>query len=103
MDVSRIEAVPIRQIEWRKLTANQIIKYENLGLDIPSQYLQWAKEFLNDVNSAQKDEITYEMAMESVSQNVQNSVSGEINDNNAIDENVTDNPQPLTAKEKRKQ
>lgn len=73
MDVSRIEAISPRQIDWRKLTANQIVKYENLGVEVPSQYLQWAKDFLNDVNSAQKDEITYEMANASDSE--QNTVT----------------------------
>ena len=28
MDVSRIEAISPKQIDWRKLTAKEIIKYE---------------------------------------------------------------------------
>lgn len=62
MDVSRIEAISPRQIEWRKLTAPEIIKYEQQGVEVPSQYLQWAQEFLNDVNSGDSDETTYESA-----------------------------------------
>ena len=91
MDVSRIEAVSPRHIEWRKLTANQIIKYENQGIDVPSQYLQWAKDFLNDVNSAQKDEITYEMA---------NSVTETTDTSQAAEAPVTDDTQPPQEEQK---
>ena len=62
MDVSRIEAISPRHIDWRKLTAKEIIKYDNEGIEVPSQYLQWAKEFHADIESAQNDEVTYEMA-----------------------------------------
>lgn len=62
MDVSRIEAVSPKQIDWRKLTAKEIIKYDTEGVEVPTQYLQWAKEFNNDVEAASKDETTYEMA-----------------------------------------
>ena len=47
MDVSRIEAISPRQIDWRRLTANQIIKYQEQGVDVPSQYIQWAQNFDN--------------------------------------------------------
>jgi hypothetical protein len=62
MDVSRIEAISPKQIEWRKLTAPEIIEYKEQGVDVPSQYLQWAQAFLNDVNAADTDETTYETA-----------------------------------------
>lgn len=62
MEVSRIDAISPKQIDWRKLTAKEIIKYDNQGVEVPTQYLQWAKEFRNDVESASKDETTYEMA-----------------------------------------
>lgn len=60
MDVSRIEAISPRQIDWRKLTANEIIKYEQQGVDVPGQYLQWAQDFINSVYS--DDDTTYEAA-----------------------------------------
>ncbi len=51
MDVSRIEAISPRQIDWRRLTANQIIKYQEQGVDVPSQYIQWAQNFVNSIYS----------------------------------------------------
>lgn len=62
MDVSRIEAISPKQIDWRKLTAPEIIEYKEQGIDVPSQYLQWAQSFLADVNAADTDETTYESA-----------------------------------------
>ena len=60
MDVSRIEAISPRQIDWRRLTANQIIKYQEQGIDVPSQYIQWAQNFVNSIYS--DDVTTYEMS-----------------------------------------
>ena len=60
MDVSRIEAISPRQIDWRRLTANQIIKYQEQGVDVPSQYIQWAQNFINSIYS--DDVTTYEMS-----------------------------------------
>ena len=60
MDVSRIEAISPRQIDWRRLTANQIIKYQEQGVDVPSQYIQWAQNFVNSIYS--DDVTTYEKA-----------------------------------------
>ena len=65
MDVSRIEAISPRQIDWRRLTANQIIKYQEQGVDVPSQYIQWAQNFVNSIYS--DDVITYEKATSSSS------------------------------------
>jgi hypothetical protein len=62
MDVSRIEAISPKQIDWRKLTAPEIIEYKEQGIDVPSQYLQWAQGFLADVNAADTDDTTYETA-----------------------------------------
>ena len=62
MDVSRIEAISPKQIDWRKLTAPEIIEYKEQGIDVPSQYLQWAQSFLADVKSADTDDTTYEAA-----------------------------------------
>lgn len=61
MDVSRIEAISPRQIDWRRLTANQIIKYQEQGVDVPSQYIQWAQNFVNSIYS--DDVTTYEKAV----------------------------------------
>lgn len=63
MDVSRIEAISPRQIDWRRLTANQIIKYQEQGVDVPSQYIQWAQNFVNSIYS--DDVTTYEKATSS--------------------------------------
>ena len=65
MDVSRIEAISPRQIYWRRLTANQIIKYQEQGVDVPSQYIQWAQNFVNSIYS--DDVTTYEKATSSSS------------------------------------
>lgn len=61
MDISRIGPISPQQIDWRRLTAKEIIKYETQGVDVPSQYLQWAKEFIASVYS--DDTTTYEMAV----------------------------------------
>ena len=65
MDVSRIEAISPRQIDWRRLTANQIIKYQEQGVDVPIQYIQWAQNFVNSIYS--DDVTTYEKATSSSS------------------------------------
>lgn len=65
MDVSRIAAISPRQIDWRRLTANQIIKYQEQGVDVPSQYIQWAQNFVNSIYS--DDVTTYEKATSSSS------------------------------------
>lgn len=65
MHVSRIEAISPRQIDWRRLTANQIIKYQEQGVDVPSQYIQWAQNFVNSIYS--DDVTTYEKATSSSS------------------------------------
>ena len=65
MEVSRIGAISPQQIDWRRLTAKEIIKYEQQGIEVPTQYLQWAQEFRASLDS--NDETTYEMASESAS------------------------------------
>ena len=61
MDVARIEAISPQKIDWRRLTAKEIIKYEQQGVDVPAQYLQWAQEIRNSLNTS--DETTYEQAL----------------------------------------
>lgn len=60
MDVARIEAISPQQIDWRRLTAKNIIKYEQQGVDVPAQYLEWAREIKNSLDT--DDDVTYEMA-----------------------------------------
>ena len=62
MDVSRIEAFNPNRINWKILTAKEIMKYERQGIEVPNVYLQWAQEFLNSVNAGDNDNITYEAA-----------------------------------------
>ena len=62
MDVSRIEAAPTKIIDWRRLTAKEIIKYNNEGVEVPPQYLKWAVDFRQDLDKNDKDDTTYEMA-----------------------------------------
>lgn len=63
MDVARISMITPKQIDWRKLTAKDIIKYDAQGMEIPSQYLQWARAFHVDLEKNDTDETTYEMAV----------------------------------------
>lgn len=63
MDVARINMITPKQIDWRKLTAKDIIKYDAQGMEIPSQYLQWARAFHVDLEKNDTDETTYEMAV----------------------------------------
>lgn len=62
MDVTRIEAAPTKIIDWRRLTAKEIIKYNNEGVEVPPQYLSWAVDFRQSLEDNDKDETTYEMA-----------------------------------------
>ncbi|MBD5402759.1 hypothetical protein HDR58_08175 [bacterium] len=99
MDVSRITAVSPKQIDWRKLTAKEIIKYETQGVEVPTQYLQWAKEFQNDLNSGDKDDTTYETAIASGS-NLP--YQQDVNISEEEEEN-TEEPQKLSASEVKNQ
>ncbi len=87
MDVSRIEAVSPRQIDWRKLTANEIIKYDTQGVSVPPEYLQWAKEFRQDLAANDKDDTTYEKAQ--AAQNTLTATENAPVDNTSADENST--------------
>lgn len=84
MDVSRIEAISPRQIDWRRLTANQIIKYQEQGVDVPSQYIQWAQNFVNSIYS--DDVTTYEKATSS------SSVETSTNTSDVTSENTEETP-----------
>ena len=85
MDVSRIEAISPRQIDWRRLTAKEIIKYEQQGIDVPMQYLQWAQEFVNSVYS--DDKTTYQMASTTVTKDNPNNAA-QVNSEEASGEEI---------------
>lgn len=90
MEVSRIEAISPKQIDWRKLTSKEIIKYDAQGVNVPPEYLQWAKEFRADIEAVDKDETTYEMA-HSTNTTVQNPNQTSVQTETAeTDEETTD-------------
>ena len=62
MDISRIEAYNPSRIDWKRLTAKEIMQYENRGVEVPDVYLQWAHDFLNTVEAQRNDQVTYESA-----------------------------------------
>lgn len=101
MDVSRIEAISPKQIDWRKLTAKEIIKYDNQGVNVPLEYLQWAKEFRADLTANDKDETTYDTM--GTSQAVADPTYAEAHSsvNAEGSEEGSDESQNLTAKERR--
>ena len=92
MEVSRIEAISPKQIDWRKLTSKEIIKYDAQGVNVPPEYLQWAKEFRNDIEASDKDETTYEMAhsTDTTTQSTASTVQSTESDDTETDENSTE-------------
>ena len=62
MDVSRIEAYNPNKINWRNMTAKEILKYEKQGVEVPDVYVQWAHKFLQNIQKYDNDEVTYENA-----------------------------------------
>lgn len=62
MDVSRIESFNPNRINWRSMTAKEILKYEKNGVQVPDVYAQWAHDFLDNVQKYDNDEVTYEKA-----------------------------------------
>jgi len=60
MDISRIEAYNPNKINWKNLTAKEILKYQKQGVEVPDVYVQWAQEFLRNVQKYDTDEVTYE-------------------------------------------
>lgn len=90
MDVSRVSMVTPKVIDWRKLTAKEIIKYDSEGMNIPQQYLAWAQSFHVDLEKNDTDDTTYEMAISKaiITENNSNTVNGN-QDNEVADD--TDN------------
>ena len=120
MEVSRIEAAPTKIIDWRRLTAKEIIKYNNDGVEVPPQYLKWAIDFRQDLEKNDKDDITYEMAQQEKIDEKNKKIKSESDINTANrDQTINDessaaettsaiptedkekDPQDMTAKERR--
>ena len=55
MDIQRLNA----NIKWQQLTAKEILKYQQQGEQVPSEYQQWAAAISSVLNVT--DEVTYEM------------------------------------------
>ena len=92
MDVARISAVSPRQIDWRNLTAKQIIKYEKQGVDVPSVYLQWAQDFRATLDT--NDETTYEMAQSSIQNTENKTEESKVTDNSLVGVELSENTTP---------
>ncbi|MGN0030366.1 MAG: hypothetical protein ACI37Q_00250 [Candidatus Gastranaerophilaceae bacterium] len=103
MEISRIEAISPKQIDWRKLTSKEIIKYDAQGVNVPPEYLQWAKEFINEVNANDKDETTYEMAhsANTTQQTTQEMPISQDSENSNTTDTTTEEPQKTAAQTKR--
>lgn len=99
MDVARISAVSPRQIDWRNLTAKQIIKYERQGVDVPSVYLQWAQDFRATLDS--NDETTYEMAQSTTQTTDKKTEESKVVDNSlvGVELSETSTPPDITKEE----
>lgn len=93
MNVSAIGPVSASQIDWRRLTAKEILEYDAQGVEVPDQYLQWAKSFQEDLTSSDKDETTYEMAQAAgATQNT--------NQQSTVESENPENPENLSANQK---
>ena len=101
MDVARISAVSPRQIDWRNLTAKQIIKYERQGVDVPSVYLQWAQDFRATLDS--NDETTYEMAQSTTQTTDKKTEESKVVDNSlvGVELSETSTPPDITKEEQK--
>lgn len=91
MEISRIQAFRPSIIDWKNLTAREIIKYKSSGIEVPNLYYQWAVSFINEVENARNDNVTYESAI-SNSRHFNNDIDGSknIDLNTPDDENLDD-------------
>lgn len=110
MDVSRIGAVSPTQVDWRKLTSKEIIEFEQQGIEVPSEYLQWAQEFQRTLAAGDNDDTTYEAAVSETSSIPQPAMppAGDTSEETpqevqTSDNSVVQNPEELSAAERRKQ
>jgi len=84
-----------RVIDWRKLTAKDIIKYDSEGMTVPSEYLSWAKSFQVDLEKNDTDDTTYEMAISKPTIQPQRTRTGNNNNQNTETSEVDmDNQNP---------
>lgn len=56
MDIQKLNA----NIKWQQLTAQEILKYQQQGEDVPTEYQKWAAAISAVLNV--NDDVTYEMA-----------------------------------------
>ncbi len=91
MNVGRIDAISIQQINWQLLTARQIIDYKNQGQQVPDKYLVWAQDFIKSIDS--DDNTTYEAA-QSIEYNKSKETSLD-NDITTTNEDNTDNSEDV--------
>lgn len=89
MEISAISAVSPKEIDWRKLTAKEIIKYENEGVEVPDEYLQWAKDFQNELAAGDNDDTTYETAAAASTNASTQTQNAEGDENSEAPENLT--------------
>lgn len=102
MEISRLEAVSPRNIDWRRLTAKEILKYDTEGIEVPDVYLQWAKDFIKEVSSNDKDMTTYETDTQGA--NKQSDSEPVSSAQNSGEDSVADETATVkSAKDKRKQ
>ncbi len=81
MDISRIEAYNPNKINWKNLTAKEILKYQKQGVEVPDVYVQWAQDFLKNIAKYDTDEVTYEKA-QSITRHQSNEAKANTNTNN---------------------
>ncbi len=56
MDIQRLNQ---QRIDWQKLTAKEILKYQDEGKEVPSEYQKWAAAITAVLDT--QDDITYQM------------------------------------------
>lgn len=56
MEIQRLNQ---QRIDWQKLTAKEILKYQDEGKDVPSEYQKWAAAITAVLDT--QDDITYQM------------------------------------------
>lgn len=87
MNITRIESTNPSRYNWNLMTAREIIQYKDKGVDVPSQYLQWARDFINSVYS--DDDTTYQIA-KSRQDDLNSNVSEENSSSSSSSSNVSD-------------
>ncbi len=102
MEISRIQAYKPSVIDWKSLTAREIIKYKSTGVEVPNLYYQWAINFINDVENARNDDVTYQSAKAASrhsSQSVKNKEDEPVESSDNIDQTGDENSEDIEAEE----